>query len=165
MAEYLLAKGVPSSKVYKEWASYDTIGNAYYTLTSHVYARGWRNISVLTSDFHMPRSKVIFEWIFKLAADAGTEKLRHVPEGEYNLSFISVSDEGIDPEIVSSRRAREAQSLKTLEVTASEITTLDALHEWFHMEHRCYSVTRQDEMMYPTDAANYGLSGQALKSY
>lgn len=48
---------------------------------------------VLTSDFHMPRSKVIFEWIFKLAADAGTEKLRHVPEGEYNLSFISVSDE------------------------------------------------------------------------
>eukprot|EP00240_Pyramimonas_obovata_P006015 CAMPEP_0118945114 /NCGR_PEP_ID=MMETSP1169-20130426/41646_1 /TAXON_ID=36882 /ORGANISM="Pyramimonas obovata, Strain CCMP722" /LENGTH=325 /DNA_ID=CAMNT_0006890755 /DNA_START=95 /DNA_END=1072 /DNA_ORIENTATION=+ len=167
MAEYLIKKGVDKTRMYKEWGSYDTIGNGYFVLTSHAIPRGWRNLQVVTSDFHMPRSRAIFEWLFMLAQAAeGHEncvdaRARH----SYHLTYISVADEGIDPEVIAARREREAQSLKNLQATAAEVTTLEAFHEWFHNEHRCYSVARQAEIMYPTEETAYGLNDKALRSY
>jgi len=65
--------------------SFDTIGNGYYALTSHIYPRGWRSVTVVTSAFHMPRSKAIFQWILSLAERAaGTQ---------YTLECVTVSDE------------------------------------------------------------------------
>lgn len=61
-------------------------GNGYYALTSHIYPRGWTNVCIVTSDFHMARSRVIFEWVLTLAQEAGSP-------GKYNLQCVSVSDE------------------------------------------------------------------------
>jgi hypothetical protein len=65
-AEYLLSKGAPSALLFKEWASYDTIGNGYFSLTQHVIPRRWRTLAVVTSEFHMPRTRAVFEWIYGL---------------------------------------------------------------------------------------------------
>lgn len=46
------------------------------------------------------------------------------------------SCQGIDAEVIAARARREAQSLANLRVTAAEVTTLAALHEWFHSQHR-----------------------------
>src|SRR4051794_28359732 len=43
-ARYLLAKGVPSSRIQVEALSYDTIGNAYFTKLVHVDPPGWKRI-------------------------------------------------------------------------------------------------------------------------
>ena len=51
------------------------------------------------------------------------------------------------------------------QATAAQVTTLAAFHEWFHNEHRCYSVARQAEILYPVKDAAYGLNDKALKSY
>eukprot|EP00976_Prorocentrum_cordatum_P037944 770681-Prorocentrum_minimum.AAC.1 len=39
------------------------------------------------------------------------------------------------------------------QATAAQVTTLAAFHEWFHNEHRCYSVARQAEILYPSQPA------------
>ena len=69
-------------------------------------------MQVITSDFHMPRSRAIFEWVGALAEGAGTLN------SSFEMSFVTVSDEGIDAETVSSRREREAQSLENLQASA-----------------------------------------------
>mmetsp|Transcript_15490 Transcript_15490/g.21378 ORF Transcript_15490/g.21378 Transcript_15490/m.21378 type:complete len:127 (-) Transcript_15490:91-471(-) len=126
----------------------------------------------------MARSQAIFEWMFSLAQQAGvigrplTQDLfqqqradgKTEEPGSYRLSYVSVDDEGIDKEAIEARYDREAQSLKNLQVTVSNVTTFPALHEWFYSEHRCYSVERQNEMMYPQEET-YGLDAKALRSY
>ena len=61
MADYLMKNGVSSDKILKESWSLDTIGNAYGTLMFHCLPLNLKNILVITSDFHMPRSRSIFK--------------------------------------------------------------------------------------------------------
>jgi len=126
-AEYLFHRGVKPQHIVKEWSSYDTIANAYFGLTNHIRPRRWTNLLIITSDFHMPRTKAIFEWIFSL------------DDRKYNLNFLSCTDGGLDPEIMDARREREAASLENLKITIKRITTLDQFHNWFYTEHKAYS--------------------------
>lgn len=62
MRDYLKMRGWPS-KIYIEEESLDTIGNAYFS-KQIIDRRGWRNILILTSDYHMERTQWIFRKIF-----------------------------------------------------------------------------------------------------
>ena len=64
-ADQLLLLGVPATKLLKETSSYDTVGNAYFSATIHAWPLGWRNIAVVTSAFHMPRTQEIFKQVFQ----------------------------------------------------------------------------------------------------
>lgn len=66
-AAHLHKDGVPNKHLLKEVSSYDTVGNAYFSLVIHAIPAKWRRLAVVTSDFHMPRSQAIFEHCFKLA--------------------------------------------------------------------------------------------------
>jgi hypothetical protein len=92
-ASYLIGRGVPPPAIMKEISSYDTIGNAYFSLVIHAIPAGWRHIAVVTSkhcacssraahssmhafnrrgcavagDFHMPRTQQLFTDIYGLA--------------------------------------------------------------------------------------------------
>lgn len=62
MRDYL-KKRCSSAKIYMEEKSLDTIGNAYFS--KQIAARcGWRNILVITSDYHIKRTRWIFRKIF-----------------------------------------------------------------------------------------------------
>ncbi|GJP38784.1 hypothetical protein CLOM_g23196 [Closterium sp. NIES-68] len=66
-AHYLTAQhAIPPAHIYKEWASYDTVANGFFSLVWHAVPRRWQRLLVLTSAFHMPRSALIFDWIFSL---------------------------------------------------------------------------------------------------
>lgn len=54
----------------QEVASFDTVGNAYMSLCIHAIPAGWRRLAVVTSDFHMPRSRALFADIFRLAGQS-----------------------------------------------------------------------------------------------
>ena len=60
-ASYLMSRGVPQHSLLKETASYDTIGNGYFAITVHALPRRWQSLCIVTSEFHMPRSKAIFQ--------------------------------------------------------------------------------------------------------
>lgn len=48
-AAYLEARDVPVP-VYVETVSYDTIGNAFFTRTTHTDVNGWRNLLIITNE-------------------------------------------------------------------------------------------------------------------
>lgn len=54
----------------QETASFDTVGNAYMSLCIHALPAAWRRLAVVTSDFHMPRSRALFADIFRLAGQS-----------------------------------------------------------------------------------------------
>lgn len=66
-AHYLLARGVLPRALLKEVSSYDTVGNAFFSLTIHALPAGWRRLAVVTSDFHMPRTAALFRDMYGLA--------------------------------------------------------------------------------------------------
>ena len=93
-AAHLLARGVSAERIQVEASSYDTIGNAYFSKLLHVDPAGWRSLAIVTSEFHMPRSRAIFDWIF------GMEP------GKYQLRFEAAPNDGLS-ERSSAAQARE----------------------------------------------------------
>ena len=126
-AAHLLARGVPANCIQVEAISYDTIGNAYFAKLLHVDPAGWRRLLVVTSEFHMPRSKAIFEWVFGLTP------------GRYELQFEASPDEGLDAKLLERRRAKEAGSLEALRPVMDRIRDWQTLHQWIHVEHAAYT--------------------------
>jgi uncharacterized SAM-binding protein YcdF (DUF218 family) len=61
-----LLSNIDPKDIYVETTSYDTIGNAFYTRTTHTDITGWRNLLIITNEFHMDRTRMIFDWIFSL---------------------------------------------------------------------------------------------------
>lgn len=129
-AGYLVERGIDPEKILREWTSYDTIGNAYFARVIHTDPRGWRRLVVITSEFHVPRTKEIFKWIFSLGD----------PKPPYQFDFISVTDKGIDPDIILPRAEREKDNLKKLLKVKEQISTLNKLHTWLFTKHGAYAV-------------------------
>ncbi|KAG0559401.1 hypothetical protein KC19_10G101600 [Ceratodon purpureus] len=169
-AEYLIDRGAPVSVLLKEWGSYDTIGNGFFALTQHVIPRRWRRMAVVTSDFHMPRSHAIFEWVFGLqgagtsiqqanGAVAGLASSSGSRSQGFMLQYHGVSDIGIEMSIIEARVAKERKALESLKTVSTGISTLEDFHVWFHTQHRCYNVEHQELF------GKQPLNDPALQSY
>lgn len=129
-AKYLLEAGVDSSDLMREWSSYDTIANAFFTLTNYVLPMNLDHVLVITSDFHMPRTMAIFNWIYNLDSADSTTSNCHV-------DFLSVKC--TDSHIIKARIEREKRSLATLQPTINRIKTLKDFHQWFFNDHKAYN--------------------------
>lgn len=70
---------------------------------------------MVTSDFHMPRSRAIFELCFSLASRSQLRPAAAVDR--YGLEFHAASDEGVfPPDVLLARQLREAKSLEVLKL-------------------------------------------------
>ena len=126
-ARYLIDRGFPAQRILTEIASYDTIGNAYFSRVIHVAPRGFRRLLVITSAFHMPRTEAIFRWVYALD-DIGFE-----------LEFDATPDIGIDAEALAARRKKEMDSLAGVHELAAGIRSMPDLHRWIFTEHAAYA--------------------------
>ena len=131
-ARYLIEKGIDARKVLVETCSYDTIGNAYFSKVIHVDPMNFRNLLVITSSFHIERTRTIFEWVFGLDVRPGSS---------YSLNFEDVPDQGMDEELLSARMEREKESLQYILKLKERIRTLREFHHWLFTEHGAYSVS------------------------
>ena len=61
-----------------EEASLDTLGSAYYTMINFLRPRSWRNILLITSEFHIARALYLFKRVLGSAYDITP---RAVPSG------------------------------------------------------------------------------------
>ena len=95
-AAVIINEGVEPADVFVETTSFDTIGNAFYSRNDHCSLAGWRRLLVITSEFHLARTKAIFDWVY---GAAGAE-----PSGAYELSYLGTA--GICVEIKLSQRGR-----------------------------------------------------------
>jgi hypothetical protein len=144
-ANYLVEKGIGSEKILREWASYDTVGNAYFTRVIHTDPRHWRKLAIITSEFHMQRTREIFKWIFGLDD----------PKPSYQLDFINVTDTGIDRRIILPRIDKEQKDLEKLLRLKGGISNLEEFHTWLFTKHEAYAVAVKPERA----------TGDALESY
>lgn len=136
--------------IFKETSSYDTIGNAYFALVQHCLPRRWTRLVVVTSNFHLARTRAVFEWIFNVR-DAG---------GPYTLEFIGASDAGMECAAADARAERERASLEDVLEKTERITTLADVHEFINQEHSAYSAAEQDDFGKPGE-----LSDDVRRSY
>ena len=72
-AAELIDAGVDEQDVFVETTSFDTIGNAFFARTDHCSLAGWKRLLIITSEFHMARSKAIFDWVFGTTPHEGFE--------------------------------------------------------------------------------------------
>ncbi len=129
VARALLARGVPAERIWAETASLDTIGNAYFARTIHTDPAGLRLLLVVNSEFHMPRTRMVFDWVFGLPR----------AEPPYALDYHTVPDRGLTGERLEARRAKEAARMEDLRRTIPRIASLAALNRWLFTEHRAYA--------------------------
>lgn len=129
-ARYLMSCGVDPKLIYTETSSYDTIGNALFTRLLHTDTRGWKRLVVITSAFHMDRTRQIFRWIFSLA-----------PERGYELEFDSAPDTGMSDADLAFRQARERASLESVRALEPRLRDMAAVHRWLFTEHLAYAAS------------------------
>ncbi|CAI5479131.1 unnamed protein product [Closterium sp. Yama58-4] len=113
-AQYLMDKhNIPPSHIYKEWASYDTVANGFFSLVWHAVPRRWQRLLVVSQ-----------------VASPGDPL-----EQGYEIRFISASDAGIDPAMIQARQRKEADSIRLLLPYVASVHSLPAFYPYMHMEH------------------------------
>ena len=132
-ADYLLKKGVEPRWILCETASYDTIGNAYFSRTFHVDPRGFKHLLIITSTSHMPRTKAIFQWVYGLKSPFGPN--------DYTLAFEEVPDRDMDEELLQLRIQKEKKGLENILRLKEKIHTWEDFHQWLFTEHGAYSAS------------------------
>lgn len=178
-AAYLQRHGVASDLLYVETTSYDTIGNAFFARTSHTDLAGWRNLLIVTNEvsetsrmqskvehnhspccilpqpqFHMERSKAIFDWIFTTA-----------PVQSYKLYYLSSPDTGLSESALEARREREARSLVSVQKLSQEYRTMSAVWSFLNTKHDLYTAKTLIQRGAAKTAKGEAVSDEIKKSY
>ena len=125
---YLVQQGINKTEIYREWSSYDTIANAFFSLTTHVMCNlKYKNIGIITSEFHMSRTKEIFDWVYCLVSV------------NCNINYFPVTDFGLSEQMLESRKERENNSKKNILILKDKIKNIEQFTEWFYKEHNAYN--------------------------
>jgi len=159
-ADYLIKEqSIHPTDLLKESASYDTVGNAYFSLTMHAIPAGWSKLAIVTSEFHMLRTRATFDFVYNLAQDQGllllcrNEAKKRNNNDDNNshktvlqLEYHAVSDQGLfDQEVLQARSIKETAAVDTWNNNMKSIKTMEQFHAWLFATHLCYSASRQDE--------------------
>lgn len=62
--KYAVDLGVPEENITAELNSRDTVGDAFFTKLNIVKHKPWKNLLVVTSDYHVDRTSIIFNFIY-----------------------------------------------------------------------------------------------------
>jgi len=134
-ALYMISKQkIAVGKIFMETSSYDTIGNAYFARTTFCEVFGWKRLLIITSEFHMPRTKAIFDWIFNTPNSEGGEN------PGYQLHYLQSPNSGLSEEILAARVEREEIGRKRVMIQKSKYNTLPKVLHFLTTEHGMYKV-------------------------
>jgi hypothetical protein len=63
MQKYAVSLGISPRDIILEENSKDTLGNAYFTKVNILEPKGWSDVGLVTSDFHLPRARYDFNLV------------------------------------------------------------------------------------------------------
>ena len=130
---YLVQHGIDRKRILQDTWSLDTIGNAAFARLMHAEPRRWKRVLVVTSDWHMARTRAIFDWIFSLPPH---------PTPQFELEYHE-SPADMPDYVLQARARREAESLATLQKTIASVTDLAQLHQYIFSNHSAYAAGAQ----------------------
>jgi hypothetical protein len=139
-AAYLLKNGpIDPSRVLVDTWSLDTIGNAFFARMMLAEPLGLHSLIVITSAFHMLRTREIFEWVFSLPS-VPTSLLNTRSTSLFQIDYCITDDVGLAPEDLASRVDKEQAGLEILlSKTMPCVTTLSSLASFVATEHGAYN--------------------------
>jgi DUF218 domain-containing protein len=141
--QYLIDNGIHPKMVLTETSSYDTVGNAYFSRVIHIEPRRLRRLLIIASEFHMPRTKAIFQWMYSLSDQ----------DRYYDLSFETVPNIGIASGDLQARIEKEAESLELFLASTAHIHNLQDAHDWLFTRHLAYSMSSGSLFLPRTNAS------------
>tara|TARA_B100001250_G_C19408536_1_gene617981 strand:+ start:5 stop:631 length:627 start_codon:yes stop_codon:yes gene_type:complete len=126
-ANYLIKKGVKADKIIREWSSYDTIANGYFAFLNYIVPFKMSECYIITSQFHINRTKTIFNYFNKL-----------ITNNNINLKYIE-TENIIENNILKTRLEREENSNNSFKKNIVYVKdTLEKFSLWFYTEHNAY---------------------------
>jgi uncharacterized SAM-binding protein YcdF (DUF218 family) len=126
-ADYFYSMGeVRKERILLECWSFDTIGNAVATLFFHILPAGMKKLLVITNEFHIDRTKHIFEHIFSL------------PSNKIEADFLSVENRGLSDEALSIRIGKEKKAISGWKEIMQSLKSFYDLHKFVMIEHHAY---------------------------
>jgi uncharacterized SAM-binding protein YcdF (DUF218 family) len=131
MRDYLMYKGIPEEDLLMEELSRDTIQNAFYSGLIHLRPLAVKSVLIITNDFHIERSKIIFDYIWG---------------DEFEFQYQSVKDESIDEKIFQQRLETEKELIKFTENLFSSFKKGDisAVHDFiFNINNKYNRICRE----------------------
>ncbi|KAJ9456307.1 hypothetical protein DIPPA_12459 [Diplonema papillatum] len=143
-ARYLISKlRIPAKDVLEEGFSLDTIGNAYFARLAHCEPAGYHSIAVVNNDWHLPRTRAIFDWVFGLAPG---------PRSPFVLTYHEVGP-GLEGDALRSRVDKEQAALPGVRQKAADIRSVKDLHTFLFLQHGAYKSERLLQKRAPIDPA------------
>lgn len=126
-SNYLIENGIDYTDIKREWGSYDTIANGYFSFTNFILPLKISECILITSDFHMERAKEIFSYFSKIFSI------------EINITYLS-SENNMDNELLKIRLEREKKSVELFKNNiVQKINSINEFIEWFYVQHNAYN--------------------------
>jgi len=119
--------------ILEEALARDTDGNAFFSRRLHTDVLGLQKLMIVTSDFHMNRTIVIFNHVFSL---------RPLSSGEYSLSFTRTANAGVDKEALEARIEKEDNTTVFYQENVQQMKTISEYHQFLYKEHLAYASER-----------------------
>jgi len=138
---------IPPADISEEPYSVDTLGNAYFLRTLHVDPGKLTELYIVTNEWHMPRTRAMFQHVFGLPSETTTMCLARAPP---KLHFIEVAA-GLEPALLEVRRQREQASLAAFEAGKDAYSDLEQLHAYMFTQHAAYAASRLTHARVPLD--------------
>ncbi|CAN8062521.1 unnamed protein product [Agarophyton chilense] len=128
-AKYLLDNGIrDAERILMDRWSFDTIGNVHFARAMICEPMKLKRLCVITSVFHMPRTRAIFNWIFSL--DGGCS----------DIDYVFTEDRGMSAAQSAVRYDKERQGLRRLAAsTIPNVQSMEQLAEFVFVGHSAYN--------------------------
>lgn len=147
MSRYLHHHGkIPSSDIltytiiihfvllfFRQFSSFDTIGDVFYVRTVFTEARRLCKLLIITSEFHMERTKLLFEWIMRLPL------YKHAKPASfcaYSLQYMATENAELTDDMLQSRLLKEQRAIQSIDEMKRKIHSMEELNQWLFSEHK-----------------------------
>lgn len=138
----LIAMGIPPDHILEEAFTLDTFGNAYWLRQIHILPTRINRMLVITNNWHMKRTKAIFDMVFQSWS---------IFEPSIKLEYIEV-ESALEPDILTVRKGKEESALKSfIKDVKPTIKSLQDLHQYIFMKHMAYATKRLLASRQPID--------------
>ena len=131
-AAYLIEHNISSDKILIENWSLDTIGNAYFARQCILEPMELYNLAIITNDFHINRTKLIFNWIFSLTNSSNEQC------NKYHIDYLTVNNQDMTDEQLIARIDKERLACEDVKIKIQQITNLSQLAKFLFIQHGAY---------------------------